>query len=298
MKPRGSVVDRVGQSAFQALILVLVTSGTPAWSAESLVTVESLTDETAPLERTGDRSVDREIAFEEPVVDGAVSGFEQEYQLQILQQEVLDLRGLLEEVRHTLESLKRTHDQRYLELDGRFQAMREEMSARPASQPLLPYGTGPETGTVPATPVEAGDAALQPTGVTEQSLYETALELIRNRQYDVAITQLEAVISQYPDGPFAPNAYYWLGEVFAAKPKPDYERARQALSQVLASFPNHRKTADAAFKLGKVYHLMGDCARAVDLLNKVVQEQQGKSVSRLAANYLRDKVDCAGAPGA
>ena len=90
------------------------------------------------------------------------------------------------------------------------------------------------------------------SGQSEKALYDTSLELIRNRQYDLAITQLQAVITQYPDGNYAANAYYWLGEVHAAKPQPDYESARQSLVQVITFFPDNRKVPDAAFKLGKI----------------------------------------------
>jgi tol-pal system protein YbgF len=123
-------------------------------------------------------------------------------------------------------------------------------------------------------------------------LYDTARKLIQNKQYDMAISQLRAVISQYPDGVYAPNAYYWLGEVFQAKPEPDLDSARESLEQVIQFFPEHRKVPDAAFKLGKVYHLLGDCERATVLLSQIVDIHQGKSVATLAENYLRDKVSC------
>jgi TolA-binding protein len=98
------------------------------------------------------------------------------------------------------------------------------------------------------------------------------------------------MIAQYPDGSLAPNAYYWLGEVYAAKPQPDYEAARKALAQVITFFPEHRKVPDAGFKLGKVYHLMGDCVRAKELLERVMDQNPGKSVSKLAETYLRDNI--------
>jgi hypothetical protein len=50
---------------------------------------------------------------------------------------------------------------------------------------------------------------------------------------------------------------------------------------------------DAAFKLGKVYHLMGDCDKSRDMLSRIADEQQAKTVGKLAASYLRDSmVDC------
>lgn len=280
-------------------------------AAENPVAVESLTDEAepanvsttteaiAPPGSIGELS--DEVAFQAPVMADA-GGFEEEYQIQLLQQEVSELRGLIEELKHAIDTTKRLSDDRYLELDGRFQALRG--AANPAverQQSPIPTNT-PGQGSAAATEaprqpgdVQTGDVDIAATVLgeaTEQSLYDTALELIRNRQYEVAITQLQAMIDQHPEGELAPNGYYWLGEVHAAMPEPDYEQARQALAQVITFFPEHDKVPAAAFKLGKVYHLMGDCGRAVETLRSVIADHPGKSVGKLAEAYLRDKVDC------
>lgn len=200
------------------------------------------------------------------------SGGETQYQVQLLQQEVQDLTGLVEELRHQLEQMRRTQNDRYLELDARFQ----RLTNRP------PEATLPIDGVPDAVAVIAGE--------DEKTLYDNAVELIRARQYELAISQLQAVIARYPDGAFTANAYYWLGEVYAAKSEPDYEAARQALAQVITFFPNNRKVPDAAFKLGKVYHLIGDCERATEILNQVIEQHQTTTVAKLASDYLRDRV--------
>ncbi|MCB1644307.1 MAG: tol-pal system protein YbgF [Pseudomonadales bacterium] len=242
------------------------------------VAVESLDTDSAQV---------RELPFQAPAETVAGNPMETQYQMQLLQQEVQELRGIVEELQYQLQRFRKTQDDRYLELDGRFQDMREQLAtggtlnmSEPGSSAVLP--ADPETGT--------GGGLTAAESQNEKALYETALELIRNRQYDLAITQLQAVIANYPEGELAPNAYYWLGEVFAAKPEPDYEGARQALAQVITFFPDHRKVPDAAFKLGKVYHLMGDCSRARELLDQVIEQHDGKSVAKLASNYVRDKM--------
>ncbi|MBV1877844.1 MAG: tetratricopeptide repeat protein [Pseudomonadales bacterium] len=194
---------------------------------------------------------------------------EQFFQMQVLTQEVLVLRGLVEELAYKLSRMQATQEDRYLELDGRLQ--------------LLRHGNDVKT-------TEAETEDINKAVEADKLLYEEAVNSIRNRQYESAILQLQTVISRYPDSTYAPNAYYWLGEVFAAKPKPDYEKARQALSQVLKSFPDSHKAPDAAFKLGKVYHLMGDCKRSIEYLDQVIQAQRGRTVAKLAESYLREKV--------
>ncbi len=222
------------------------------------------------------------VPFQTPIEDETPisDGIEAQYQLQLLQQEIMDLRGQVEELSFQLQRMRATQEDRYLELDRRLQTL---------TGGTLENGPGLVVGEEELLPPdEPGKVPNQ----EEKTLYETALELIRNRQYDLAITQLQAVIGQYPDGGYAPNAYYWLGEVYAAKPEPEYEKAREALAQVITFFPDHRKVPDAAFKLGKVYNLMGDCTRAKDILGQVIEQQKGRSVAKLAESYLRDKVNC------
>ena len=80
--------------------------------------------------------------------------------------------------------------------------------------------------------------------------------------------------------------------LFRSKVNPDFERARQALSQVISYYPDHSKVPDAAYALGKVYDALGDCQRARELLEQVVERYEGKSAAKLAENYLRESIDC------
>jgi len=233
-------------------------------------------------------SGDETVEFREPIEEESgddYGGFESQHQLQLLQQEVLQLRGMVEELSYELERMRATEEDRYLELDGRVQSLQDQINTGG-----MPAGddAGGQIGDVPdPSEVVTGEG-------DEQAMYDTALELIRNRQYEQAIEQLNAVIEAFPEGKLTSNAYYWLGEVHAAKPEPDYEQARQALVQVIDYFPESRKVPDAAFKLGKDYHLMGDCERAKETLSQVARDHSGKSVGNLAESYLADKVDCGG----
>jgi tol-pal system protein YbgF len=217
------------------------------------------------------------VTYQPPIEDAPVrSAVEDQYQMQLLQQEVMQLRGLVEQLQHELQKQKSVQDDRYLELDARLQ---QALKAQVVEvQPQEPNS---------AVPVPVVDDNL-----SEKELYETTQLLIRNRQYEMSITQLEALISRFPNGEYTPNAYYWLGQVNAAKTNPDFEQARQALAQVISYFPDHNKVPDAAYALGKVYHTLGDCTRATELLQQVVDQYPGKSAAKLAENYLRESVNC------
>ncbi|MFT7684957.1 MAG: tol-pal system protein YbgF [Candidatus Azotimanducaceae bacterium] len=259
-------------------VSILVLSASISVAATNPISVESRDIDTeSPQYRVGAvTNSEEELQFQPPIEEGeplSNSSGEAHYQMQLLQQEVEQLRGMVEELKYGLKQMRATEDARYLELDSRFQNFQQ--ADKPAEA---------------ADNDEASDESFAGAEQDEKTLYESAIKLIRGRQYDMAIAQLQNLISSYPDGMLAPNAYYWLGEVYAAKPQPDYENARKALVQVITFFPEHRKVSDAAFKLGKVYHLMGDCRRATDLLKQVIIDHQGKSVSKLAEAYLRDKI--------
>ena len=218
------------------------------------------------------------VSYQPPIEEEAMRGsMESQYQLQLLQKEIMELRGLVEKLQYEVSGLKSIQDDRYLELDDRLQrALKANVSAP------QPVARGPREAAVGESDENLG----------EKELYETIQILIRNRQYEMAITQLEALIGRFPDGEYTANAYYWLGQVQAAKTNPDFEKARQALAQVISYFPDHGKVPDAAYALGKVYYKLGDCERATDLLQQVIDQYSGKSAAKLAESYLRESVNC------
>ena len=222
------------------------------------------------------------VTYREPVEEKAeASGFEQQYQMQLLQQEVMQLRGVLEQLEYELRRMNAVQDDRYLELDARMQETLQALVVQSA------------TGAVGEIEAESKlSEGVTSEAPSEKEQYETAQMLIRNRQYEQAITQLDGLIERFPDGELTPNAYYWLGQVYAAKVEPDYEQARQALTQVISYFPNHSKVPDAAYALGKVYNTLGDCGRARELLQQVRQRYEGKTAANLAEKYLRESIDC------
>ena len=229
------------------------------------------------------------IEIEPMAIEGgaaSLSPIDLTYQMQVLQQEVMSLRGLVEQLSHDIQKSKSIQEDRYLELDRRLQN-------QPASRQAA--AVVPNIASVPADLTSSEDTQA-PTVAdelkSEQSYYDEGLTSIRARDYDQAIASLRSVIEHYPIGVYAPNAYYWIGEVHAAKPEPDYEAARQALVQVIKSYPASNKVPDAAFKVGKVYHLMGDCPRAKSALSDVAETYPTKSAGKLAERYLLDQIDC------
>ena len=218
------------------------------------------------------------VSFQPPVEERVTPiASEGQYQMQLLQKEIMDLRGQVEVLEHDLGRLKATQDDRYLDLDARLQQL---LKASVVQTQVVSENQ------------ELEEPNIFDENISEKDAYQTTQSLIRNKQYEMSIVQLEEFIERFPEGDYTANAYYWLGQVQAAKTNPDFEKAREALAQVISYFPEHRKVPDAAYALGKVYYMLGDCERATELLQQVVDQYPGKSSAKLAGNFLRDSVTC------
>lgn len=198
------------------------------------------------------------------------------YQLQVLQQEVQELRGQVEEQSHQLNRLARDQQEQYLDLDRRMQALRANA---PAQSPVS--SGGQSAGTAPA-PTAAAPAA----SGSERDAYTAAFNLMKDRQFEASADAFNQLVVDYPNGTYTPNAFYWLGELYLAQE--EIEKSRQSFMQVVNLYPDHQKVPDALYKLGVVYHRLGDVQRARDYLNRVRSEYPQSSAAGLAQTYLAE----------
>ena len=124
-----------------------------------------------------------------------------------------------------------------------------------------------------------------PGGVpgSERDAYTAAFNQMKNRQFDEAVAAFNALVMDYPNGQFTPNAFYWLGELHLAQAQD--EMARESFSQVINLYPDHQKVPDALYKLGIVYHRLGDKANALQYLERVTADYPQSSAAGLARTY-------------
>ena len=229
------------------------------------------------------------------------------YQLQVLQQEVQELRGLVEEQSYQLNRLSRDQKDQYIDLDRR---IADVMSAtgvvtRRAGQGIgtspgginttvdarNPAGASSGVGTsaiagssIPVTPTASGIGAV--AGMSERDSYTTAFDLMKARRFDESVNAFNELILNYPNGQYTPNAFYWLGELHLAQE--DTELARQSFAQVVNLYPDHPKVPDTLYKLGVTYHRLGDNAQAMDYFNQVQANYPQSSAAGLAASYATE----------
>ena len=211
------------------------------------------------------------------VVDSQVSGAGQLselfYRIQVLQQDLKDLRGTIEEQSYLIKRLERSQKEQYLDLDNRLvQLGGADLESRAAQ-------TEDKESSEEATTFLNG----VPEFDNEREAYQYAFDLMRNRQYQESLAGFEEIIVAFPNGQYTPNAFYWIGELYLAQG--DNEKSRQSFIQVISLYPDHQKVPDAMYKLGVVYFALGDNQSALRYLGQVQQEYPNSSAAGLAARY-------------
>ncbi len=222
------------------------------------------------------------------------------YQIQVLQQEVQELRGLVEEQAYQLNRLARDQKEQYIDLDRRVAGLTTGAaagagltagsSAAPAGSPGAGSTSlgGAQSSTSPAaTTASTGVVALPNSGgMSEREAYQNAFDLMKGRKFDESITAFNDLIVRYPNGQYTPNAFYWLGELHLAQQ--NTEQARQSFMQVIGLYPDHPKVPDTLYKLGVAYHRLGDTAKAMEYFADVQSRYPQSSAAGLAASYQQE----------
>ena len=201
-------------------------------------------------------------------------------QLQQLQEEVRRLNGLVEEQAQEVQRLKEQSLERYVDLDRRL--------AGAAGQGGLPANSV-DGSMVSANPAASrGESSATPLQAGEEAAYQQAYDLVKTRQFDDAVKGFRGFLAEYPFGRYAPNAHYWLGELYLVLDPPDAELARQSFKLLLDQYPDDPKVPDAIYKLGRVHFLKGNRDRSREYLNKVITEYPGHPAAQLAQDFIND----------
>jgi len=218
-------------------------------------------------------------------------------QSQMIQNEVRELRGLVEQLSYELQRVKQRQMDDYLDLDRRLSALLsgatpDEFAVDADNQtPAVIAGSPDEV--IQEQPLDqALDAESQPPSIAPiinnqeiaQNYAQASNLLLKERDINAAALAFKQHVIDYPTSPYTANAYYWLGEIYLLQGQD--EMARQAFTLVVEQHQNHGKTMDATFKLGKIYHQLGETDRALDLLEKASRGTGGAASK--AQSYLKN----------
>jgi tol-pal system protein YbgF len=162
-------------------------------------------------------------------------------------------------------------------------AMDNSTTAVPPGTGTVPPGnTLPPASTAPVT-APASSRGVTPSGET---LYNNALNDILTRKYDLARQEFRDYLRYYPTGPYASNAYYYLGEVDRAQQR--YDDAVENYTIVITKYPDSFKLPSALYQRGMVYLALNRKTPAISDFRAVIKkfphtEEEGYARDRLKA---------------
>lgn len=207
--------------------------------------------------------------------------------LQQLQEEVREMRGELEVQSHAIENLNQRQRDLYLDVDRRLR--RVETGGQIAAPSVAPGAAAPtDPPTTPPTasaPGSTAPGAASADPAQERTAYQLAFNLLKEGRYQRAIGQFQGFLAQYPNGTYADNAQYWLGE--ANYVTRDFSQAITEFRKVLTTFPDSPKSADALLKIGYAQYELQQWQDARATLTEIGQRYPQSTAARLAENRLQ-----------
>lgn len=264
----------------------------PSFSTDEAIALASPSSESEQaLDTTSDETP---LAHEEPALtsNNTTQAVLLE-KIQSLQQELQELRGQLEVQAHDLKLLQQQQLAFYKDLDSRLPSNAASTSMSLEDKKKAPLTlNAEEKNTAKITPTGAPvKKQIQPTAFVphgnpadEQISYLAGYELVKKKQYTKAMQVMETFVQQYPTSGYAPNAYYWLGEMNLLEK--NYSKAIKDFETVLQQYPSSSKSAASLLKIGYAYAAMGHFTDAQKTLQQVVEHYPDTPSAQLAADKL------------
>lgn len=183
-----------------------------------------------------------------------------------LQTEVRNLRGDVEKLSYDVQTSTKRSQELYQDLDRRLTKLENEGKAKLAMEPKI------------AQPPP------MPPSQEEENAYLAAFDKLKAAGYDDAIAGFKDQLARWPQGQYADNAWYWMGESYYVKR--NYDAALEAFRSLLDKFPSSPKAPDALLKVGMAQAEKKQTAEARATLQKVVSDYPNTNAASLARQRL------------
>lgn len=215
------------------------------------------------------------------------SQIEMSQQVDSLQNELAELRGVSEEHNHKLSQILERQRELYQELDKLSQITQQmnELKQVQSQGNELGFMGGTQNGTNGFN--KPAPESHYASDLSENQAYDRAVNLVlKDKRYEQAIPEFKTFIKQYPNSIYQPNAHYWLGQLLFTKGQ--FEEAAKSFNQVVENYKDSNKRPDALFKLGMVAQKMNKLSLAKEKYQEVIQVYPDSTAAKLASARLND----------
>jgi len=192
-------------------------------------------------------------------------------QLDELQTEVNELRGVTELHTHQLSQILERQRELYQELDRRVNEALKPANSVPAAI------VAPQGG--------SDNSVSYSNDLSENEAYDRAVNLVlKDKRYEQAIPEFRAFNTKYPNSTYAANSHYWLGQLLFNKN--ELAQAKIEFDTVVNQFADSNKRSDAMLKLAMVYQKQNNNTQAIAQYKKLIAEYPDSSAAVLAQTRL------------
>ncbi len=210
-----------------------------------------------------------------------------------IKSELQAMRSQLEELQRQNEQLESTSRAQYLDLDGRLNRLESgapaptlDPNSVPAAAAPAKSANAPTAGTAPeAAPAVYGDPGAMARTADERGAYAVAFDALKAGRYAESAQLFQDFLQAYPNGAYAPNAYYWLGESYYVTQ--NYALAQQQFQALIDRYPTHDKAPGALLKVGLSQYGQKQLGDAERTLAEVSTRYPGTDAARTADDRLR-----------
>ncbi|WWW35136.1 tol-pal system protein YbgF [Stenotrophomonas rhizophila] len=211
-------------------------------------------------------------------------------QLTQLRTQVQALQSQVEQLQHDNEQLKQTAKDQYLDLDSRLNRLEGGaplLPAAPAASAPAPAAAAPKPATAASErpPSVHGDAGSLAASGEERTAYNVAFNSLKAGKYDDSAQLFLSFLELYPNGVYAPNALYWLGESYYATR--NFPLAEAQFRDLISRYPTHDKASGGLLKIGLSQYGEGKVDQARATLEQVVSTYPGSDAARTAQDRLQ-----------
>jgi tol-pal system protein YbgF len=211
-------------------------------------------------------------------------------QLTQLRTQVQALQSQVEQLQHDNEQLKQTAKDQYLDLDSRLNRLEGGaplLPAAPAASAPAPAAAAPKPATAASErpPSVHGDAGSLAASGEERTAYNVAFNSLKAGKYDDSAQLFLSFLELYPNGVYAPNALYWLGESYYATR--NFPLAETQFRDLISRYPTHDKASGGLLKIGLSQYGEGKVDQAQATLEQVVATYPGSDAARTAQDRLQ-----------
>ena len=263
---KGPLRDLVGAALCLSVLLGLSACASPSDVSDLRAQMDTLSTKVSKIERQEGGGAG---------VSGGTQLADLETRLDNQKLRIARLRDRLERMNHRLDQLM-----------NRIEAQAPATVAKPTPSPAPSAAAG--ASSPPPAAVASAPAAPQKTTESPDMIYHQAYADYQAGHYDIAISEFDRLVKEYPDSHLASSAVFW--EAQSHYNLKHYKRALALYDAVIHKYVDSPKKATSYYKKGQVYEKLGNKKAAVKSYKRVLElfplEQQLDDLSKRRLSRL------------